>query len=918
EHAVPFAVPLTDPLPPQYFVRVVSDRWLHAEHTIPVSFRHLLLPDKFPPPTELLDLRPLPVSALRNARYESLYAEMGLTAFNAIQTQTFKELYETDDSVLVCAPTGSGKTVCAEFALLRLFRTEPRAKAVYVALKPEICEQRFRDWSTRLGENGLGKRVARLTGETTADTKILGDADLTVATAAQWDSLSRRWKQRRPVQEVGLLVADELHLLGGEGGPTLEIVVSRARYISSQTERRCRIIGLSSSLADAKDVGDWVGATSHSLFNFLPDVRPVPLEMHLHGFDIGHFGSRMLAMARQVYNAVSASCGGSDKPAIVFVPSRRQCQLTAIDLVTHAAAEDRPDEFLHDSDGAAAAAAEASREPALRQTLAHGVGFVHAGMSEAEREMVMGLYRAGAIQVLVAPHAMTWSVAAPAHLVVIMGTERYDGAEHRYVDYPVADMLQMIGLASRPLKDIDGKVVILCHSPKKEFLKKVLYEPLPIESHLDHALTEHLNAEIVTRTIENLQDGVDYLTWTFYYRRLPHNPNYYNMLGAEHTHVSDNMSELVERCINELKEARCIAVEEEGAGNKGALLSALNLGMIASYYYIHYTTVELFANSVGERTKLRGLLDILSNASEYNTLPIRQHEERALDALLKHLPQKLPDDWKLTDTPAKAHVLLQAHFNRVSVGVDLRVDQRRVLEDAPRLLQAIVDVISSNGWLKPALEAMELSQMVVQGVWRGSYLQQVPHVTAEAVAACEAEGVDGPAALLEIDAEKRDELLQLPAEKMAEVAVFCNNFPDIDVSYTIEASLFVAGGVNADEVLTGEPVSLTVVLTREGVDDDPEPPGGFGSTVLAPRFPAPKAEGWWLVIGDRKKNALLAIKRVPQVNRKQKVKLDFAAPDAPGRHELALLFMCDSYQGCDQEIEVEVDVGVPGGSDDDD
>lgn len=57
-----------------------------------------------------------------------------------------------------------------------------------------------------------------------------------------------------------------------------------------------------------------------------------------------------------------------------------------------------------------------------------------------------------------------------------------------------------------------------------------------------------------------------------------------------------------------------------------------------------------------------------------------------------------------------------------------------VLLDGVRLLQAVVDVISSNGWLKPALEAMELSQMIVQGVWaRDSYLRQIPHFSPEVV-----------------------------------------------------------------------------------------------------------------------------------------------------------------------------------------
>ena len=67
----------------------------------------------------------------------------------------------------------------------------------------------------------------------------------------------------------------------------------------------------------------------------------------------------------------------------------------------------------------------------------------------------------------------------------------------------------------------------------------------------------------------------------------------------------------------------------------------------------------------------------------------------------------------------------------------------------------------------------------------------------------------------------------------------------------------------------------------------------------ARRYPGRKEENWWLVVGEPEANALLAIKRVA-LQRRQRAKLDFAAPAAPGMHKLTLYFMCDSYLGCDQ------------------
>lgn len=63
--------------------------------------------------------------------------------------------------------------------------------------------------------------------------------------------------------------------------PVMEVICSRMRYISSQIEKSIRIVALSSSLANSKDVAQWLGVSTNNVFNFHPNVRPVPMELHI-------------------------------------------------------------------------------------------------------------------------------------------------------------------------------------------------------------------------------------------------------------------------------------------------------------------------------------------------------------------------------------------------------------------------------------------------------------------------------------------------------------------------------------------------------------------------------------------------------------------------------------------------------------
>ncbi|KAJ1680235.1 Pre-mRNA splicing [Spiromyces aspiralis] len=951
-HVTEFTCPLQHPLPPNYFIVVTSDRWMASEVRVPVSFRHLRLPEKFLPHTELLDRQPLRPQDIFGDQPEflSLFTGpdsplRGQEVFNPIQTQIVDILYGKNENVFLGAAAGSGKTVAAEFALLRLWREEARRaaedpdnyyrrRAVYVVPFASLAKLRARLWSKRFQAVQGGKMVVCLTGEGTADMKLLERADVVIATPSQWDGLSRRWKQRRSIQTVGLFIADNVEWLGGGGvgsvdeeadhgvdAATYEVIISRMRYMAAQTEMLVRIVVLSSPIANAYDVASWIGAPKSAVFTFSPMVRAVPVDLHIQSYAIPHFPSMMMAMSRPTYHSILGHAGGlpgrkvlpdgrledinSGKPAIVFVPSRAQAKLTADDLLVCCAADGHERQFLR-------AESVEDIEPHLARVqdkeladfMRYGIAYYHEATATADRSIVERLFLAGAIQVLVASRDSCWALDhIQAHTVVIMGTQRYYGSEHRYVDYAIPDIQQMTGRAGRPGIDSQAVCVLMCNANKKPYFKKFLEEAMPLESRLDQRFHDPLNAEVVTRTIENKQDAVDYLTWTFLYRRLPQNPNYYGLQGTTHGHLSDYLSELIETTLQALSDARCVVIDEDEMD-----VSASNLGMIAAYYQVRYLTIEMFAHSLTATTKLRGVLDIVSAADEFEVIPIRHRERAILSRLATRVPLGMPkvEEPAHTSPRVKTHLLLQAHFSRLSLPADLATDQAWVLNRVILLLQAMVDVASSQGWLKPAISAMELSQMSVQAFWDGRdpLVKQIPHFSSpQMLERCRKAQVESVYDVMDMDDEDREELLKgLQPAQVKDVAQYVNRYPNLEVSLNL---------LDTDEITAGSVATLQVSLDRELDEDDIAametkgvvPPG----PVMAPYFPRTKDEGWWIVIGDTEAQTLVAVKRVT-VGKSIATKIQFQVPEKQGKATYKCFIMCDSYAGCDQEYDIEMDV----------
>jgi len=770
-----FTIPIFEPLPPQYYLRIFCDSWHGSEAVVPLTLDKLVLPPKVKQHTDLLELTPLPRSALKAPLFEKMY-EKRFTHFNPIQTQAFHTLYHTDHPVLLGAPTGSGKTISSELALLRVFREYPNSKTVYIAPLKALVSERVKEWKVTM-EGQLGKRVVEFTGDVSPDPGILRRADILITTPEKWDGASRMWKRRDYVKDVRLVIIDEIHLLGEERGAVLEVLVTRMRYIAETTGNPVRIVGLSTALANAHDLGNWLGIKKDlGLFNFRPAVRPVPLEAHIHGFPGKHYCPRMATMNKPAFQAILTHSPA--KPVLIFVASRRQTRLTALDLISLCAASENPRRFLHmEFEEMDYLVQNNVKDETLKHTLEFGIGIHHAGLDSRDRDLVENLFVSGKIQVLVCTSTLAWGVNFPAHLVVIKGTEYFDAKTKRYQPFPVTDVLQMMGRAGRPQFDKTGVAMIFVEESLKDFYKKFLYEPFPVESHLAEFLHNHLNAEIAAGSINNEREGLDYLSWTYFFRRLPMNPSYYGLKSNDPDDVAIFLVELVRQVLRDLERAGCVELHGglaagsallngEGASTnkqfadnwktsesitskadkevldrkiKNLRIVSTKLGKVASFYYLDYRTIEHFSaffrdisshvDPTQRSEMFRKIFELISGSHEFSEVPVRHNEDLLNADMGKLVPWDPFSSWTwASDSPhAKAFLLLQAHCKSLPMPhKDYVNDLKSVLDQTMRVANALVEIACHLGRLDVALITVQTAQCIVQGrFWDQPAISQV-------------------------------------------------------------------------------------------------------------------------------------------------------------------------------------------------
>ncbi|CCK72395.1 RNA helicase KNAG_0K00270 [Huiozyma naganishii CBS 8797] len=713
-HEMDFMIPLSDPLPPQVVVKVVSDTWIGCESVSAISFQHLIRPYNQTLQTRLLRLRPLPIAALKNPLVESMYH---FKYFNPMQTMTFHTLYYTNENVFIGSPTGSGKTVVAELAMWHALREFPGSKIVYIAPMKALVRERVDDWRKKITPI-TGDRVVELTGDSLPDPQDVRDATIVITTPEKFDGISRNWQTRKFVQNVSLVIMDEIHLLASDRGPILEMIVSRMNYISSQTSKPVRLMGMSTAVSNAYDMASWLGVKNNGLYNFPSSVRPVPLKMYIDGFpDNLAFCPLMKTMNKPAFMAIKQH--SLTKPALIFVASRRQTRLTALDLIHLCGMEENPRRFLNiDDEEELQYYLSQITDETLKLALQFGIGLHHAGLVEKDRSISHKLFQNNKIQILIATSTLAWGVNLPAHLVIIKGTQFFDAKIEGYRDMDLTDILQMMGRAGRPAYDTSGTAIVYTKESKKMFYKHFLNVGFPVESSLHKVLDDHLGAEISSGTITSKQEALDFLNWTFFFRRAHHNPTYYG-INEDHSPsgISKHLSELIDNTIERLSNSQCVEIQ-------GKTIVPTPFLSISSYYYISHLTIRQLLRHINNEATFKDVLKWLSLAVEYNELPVRGGEiimNVEMSAQSRYPVESTftgDDELPMWNPHLKAFLLLQAHLSRVDLPIaDYIQDTVSVLDQSLRILQAYIDVASELGYFRTVLTLIKVMQCIKQGYW---------------------------------------------------------------------------------------------------------------------------------------------------------------------------------------------------------
>lgn len=287
----------------------------------------------------------------------------GYTHLNRVQSRLFEAAYHGNGNLLICSPTGSGKTNVALMAILHEISQHVHGgilrkgdfKIIYVApLKGEstnlqhferpppplfgdltrrtaLAQEITRNFERRL--KPLSISVKELTGDMQLTKREIGETQVIVTTPEKWDVITRKSNDSALAQLVRLLIIDEVHLLHEDRGPVIETLVARTLRLVEKTQTQIRIVGLSATLPNYADVAAFLRADPGTgIFFFDASYRPVPLSMRFIGVKEPNQQKQKVVMNEICYDRVAESLRKGHQ-VMVFVHARKETVVTSQKLI---------------------------------------------------------------------------------------------------------------------------------------------------------------------------------------------------------------------------------------------------------------------------------------------------------------------------------------------------------------------------------------------------------------------------------------------------------------------------------------------------------------------------------------------------------------------------------------------------------
>ncbi|CAJ0932072.1 unnamed protein product, partial [Mesorhabditis belari] len=657
----------------------------------------------------------------------------GFEKLNMIQSIVFEQAYKTKENLLICAPTGAGKTNIAMLTILNTIHEHRKPtgeimkddfKIIYLAPMKALATEMTESFGKRLAP--LGLKVRELTGDTQLTKKEISETQMLVLTPEKWDVVTRKAGEDSLTSLVRLLIIDEIHLLHDERGPVIETIVARTLRQVEMTQSGIRIVGLSATLPNYIDVANFLRVNPYKgLFFFDGRFRPVPLTQKFIGVrkNVGNAKEINDAMDEICYNEVLDFVRRGHQ-VLVFVHARNATVKVA-NRFRELAASSRGDleKFLPPniaSKGymAAKKTVQASRNPLIFSNFQFGMGIHHAGLQRSDRLLMEKMFAQGYVQVLFCTATLAWGVNLPAHAVVIRGTDVFDQEKGMFTDLGVLDVQQIFGRAGRPQFENEGHGIIITNQKALDKYLGMLIRQAPIESQFFKRIHDNLNAEISLGTVSTVDEAVEWLSYTYYHVRARANPIAYglphNILDRD-PNLRNRTTEQIRDVASELDRQHMIRFD-----SMNGFLSSVDLGRIASQFYIKYETIQMLNASAGDQPVIFNqfmpddkVLGIISQATEFTQLKVREEEMVDLEELTAtgcFVPIR---GGGLVSVAGKVNCLLQCFISRCLItSFSLSSEALYVQQNAARLSRAFFEISLRRGWANATNSFLHMSKCI--------------------------------------------------------------------------------------------------------------------------------------------------------------------------------------------------------------